>query len=312
MAQSILDIQVALDVDPTGLDKALHEDHKATLQSMLGKLTEILGGLSGKGGRIKTRIDSVTPIKSSITATCTQADFTANDKLVVTTPWGEVIVLTAKASGAVAANGEFNAITDNNTTATNLNAAIAAYHHAIKHIEATVATNVVTIKPKTAGARGNDWTARVIKTSGTPISLSGSGAFSGGKDALDEDGVTNTITQASLVSGTDTLVFGGSAGVTLTWQTTPSGENQVAIGASDTAAASNLVAKINAHSILGKIFVATSAVGVVTIKYKGDPRIGRLIGLTEAGGGQVISASHFGGSTTLALIGDVVDLRSGL
>ncbi len=312
MAQSILNVQVALDVDPTGLEADIHTNHKATLQSMLAKLTAILGGLSGKGGRIKTRIDSVTPIQSSLTVTCTQADFTAGDRLIITTPWGEVIVLTAKASGAVAANGEFDAVTNDNTTAANLNAALAAYALAKLHVVATVATNVVTIKPVKPGARGNDWKARVSITAGTPMALSGSGAFSGGKDALDEDGVTNTIVQASLVDNTDTLSFGGTAGVVLTWKTTPSGENQVAIGASDTAAASNLVAKINAHSVLGKIFVATSSVGVVTIKYKGDPRIGRLIGLTEAGNGQTLGATHFGGSTTLALIGDVVDLRSGL
>jgi hypothetical protein len=107
---------------------------------------------------------------------------------------------------------------------------------------------------------------------------------------------TVAITQASLVDTTDTLVFGGA--VTLTWKTSASGENQVAIGSSNTEAGDNLVAKINAHSILGGVFFASNASGTVTIQYRGDPRIGSLIALTETGNGQVITGTTFASDVT--------------
>jgi hypothetical protein len=107
---------------------------------------------------------------------------------------------------------------------------------------------------------------------------------------------TNTITQASLVDNTDTLKFGNV--VTLTWKTSPSGENEVAIGASDTAAGDNLASKINNHSKLKGIFTAVNVSGVVTITYTGDPRLGAIIGLAEAGNGQVLSGTNFALDTT--------------
>ena len=110
----------------------------------------------------------------------------------------------------------------------------------------------------------------------------------------DRASVTNTIVQASLVDNTDTLTI---ADVTLTWRTTPSGESQVAIGASDTAAAANLVAKINAHSQLKGRVTATAAVGVVTIRAATPGGDGELITLAEVGGGQTLSATRLAGVT---------------
>lgn len=104
---------------------------------------------------------------------------------------------------------------------------------------------------------------------------------------------TNTIVQASLVDNTDTLTFGGTSGVVFTWKTSPSGENEVAIGASDSAAATNLAAKINEHSELKGIVTASAALGVVTITWCGDPRIGRFVSLTEVGNGQTLSGNDF-------------------
>ncbi len=108
--------------------------------------------------------------------------------------------------------------------------------------------------------------------------------------------LTNTITQASLVANTDTLVFGGA--VTLTWVASSANENQVTIGGSATLCGDNLVTIINAHSILGGVFHASNAAGVVTITYRGDPRIGSAIALTETGNGQVLSGSSFASDVT--------------
>jgi hypothetical protein len=110
------------------------------------------------------------------------------------------------------------------------------------------------------------------------------------------------ITQASLVATTDTLVFGGA--VTLTWVVASAAEDEITIGASDTLCGDNLVTIINAHSILGGVFFASNASGTVTIQYRGDPRIGSLIALTEAGSGQVITGSTFASDVTSAKSSD--------
>jgi len=107
---------------------------------------------------------------------------------------------------------------------------------------------------------------------------------------------TVAITQASLVATTDTLVFGGA--VTLTWVVASANENQITIAASDTLCGDALAAAINAHSILGGIFFASNASGTVTIQYRGDPRIGSMIALTETGNGQVITGTTFASDVT--------------
>ena len=105
---------------------------------------------------------------------------------------------------------------------------------------------------------------------------------------------TATCTQAS-ISGDDTIVIGH---VTLTWKASASGEDQVAIGASDTAAATNLAAKINAHSKLGAFVSATSAVGVVTVTATAAGQAGNAVLLSETGTGVVLSGTVLSGATT--------------
>lgn len=70
-----------------------------------------------------------------------------------------------------------------------------------------------------------------------------------------------TATCAS-VAADDTITI---AGVVLTAKASPSGEAQFSQAGSDTAAAASLVSKINAHSVLSKLVVASSAIGVVTV-----------------------------------------------
>jgi hypothetical protein len=112
--------------------------------------------------------------------------------------------------------------------------------------------------------------------------------------------VSVAITQASLVATTDTLIFGGANGVVLTWVVASANENEITIGASNTLCGDALVAIINAHSILGGVFFASNASGTVTIQYRGDSRLGGIVGITETGGGQVITGSDFALDTTVA------------
>jgi phage tail sheath gpL-like len=74
---------------------------------------------------------------------------------------------------------------------------------------------------------------------------------------------TGTITFSSLVAD-DTVTVNG---VVFTAKASPSGANQFALGADDTAAAVNFAAKINASAIANivSVLTATSALGVVTL-----------------------------------------------
>lgn len=85
-----------------------------------------------------------------------------------------------------------------------------------------------------------------------------------------------TITSyANLVdTGDDTLKIGAT---TFTFKASPSGENQVGAVTSNTQTATNLASKINAHSVAGTLFIATSALGVVTITAKNNATAGSSI-----------------------------------
>lgn len=127
----------------------------------------------------------------------------------------------------------------------------------------------------------------------------------------DSVAVTVTCDQASIVSGTDTLNFGGGAsspgigGVSLVWETTPSDQNDVEIGADDGECSDNLAAAINAHTRLQGIFAASSdGAGVCTVTFLGPARIGDVIRFSEVGNGQTLGALDFGGDLTLAEVDD--------
>jgi hypothetical protein len=123
-----------------------------------------------------------------------------------------------------------------------------------------------------------------------------SAATGSSQEAGEYKSSTVAVTQASLVATTDTLVFGGA--VTLTWVVESANENEITIGASNTLCGAALATAINAHSILGGVFFASNSNGTVTIQYRGDPRIGSLIALTETGSGQVITGSTFASDVT--------------
>lgn len=92
----------------------------------------------------------------------------------------------------------------------------------------------------------------------------GSGAYASG-----------TLTLAAVVA-TDTAAVGGQ---TFTASATPTGNNQFAVGASDTATAVNLAAAISAHPSLARMCSATSSGAVVTVKCYHVGAIGNYVPL---------------------------------
>lgn len=129
-------------------------------------------------------------------------------------------------------------------------------------------------------------------------------AVADGSTVGEDVAVTVTITDASLVSGTDSLTIGAT---TIVWETSPVDEDDVAIGGSDAASGVNLAAAINAHSALQGVVSATDdGAGVVTVTYAGADRMAQHLLIAEAGSGQVLSATSFAPSGTLTATGAIV------
>lgn len=109
-----------------------------------------------------------------------------------------------------------------------------------------------------------------------------------------------TITHANVTDG-DTLVIGP---VTMTYKTSAANESQVTIATTDTTDAAAMVTKINAHSVLSGLVVASNASGVITLTAIDPGNAGRLLVSTndatavDVGGGVLAYAS---GASTVSL-----------
>lgn len=112
-----------------------------------------------------------------------------------------------------------------------------------------------------------------------------------------------TITFASLANN-DTITV---AGVTMTAKTSgASGNAQFNLGANDTAAAANAVVLINAHPTASLYVIATSALGVVTIRSLRHGILGNFIPLASSNN----TRAAVSGATLAAGAGyDGVDIR---
>lgn len=113
---------------------------------------------------------------------------------------------------------------------------------------------------------------------------------------------SQTITLAS-VSANDTVTLGG---VVFTAKASPTLESEFSQAGTDTQDAASLAAKISAHSTIGQVFVATSALGVVTVSTRQKGVFGNFIALAESTSASRITvggaalAGGTGGSTEAA------------
>jgi hypothetical protein len=102
------------------------------------------------------------------------------------------------------------------------------------------------------------------------------------------------------VNATDTLAIAGSVGATLAVVASPTTQNQVSKGATDAEFATNVAAKINAHTTLSKIVRAyvTTPTNRVHVVAKVPGLFGNLIALAEVGNGFVLSAAVLSGGAS--------------
>lgn len=110
-------------------------------------------------------------------------------------------------------------------------------------------------------------------------------------DSADPVQASATATLVSVVA-TNSITIGGT---TLTASAAPATESDVLVGGSDTATAANVAAAINVHSVLSKIVVATSALGVVTISCVVPGPIGNQVPVTKSGATITLSSAALAG-----------------
>lgn len=91
---------------------------------------------------------------------------------------------------------------------------------------------------------------------------------------------SNTLTLAS-VAADDTVTIGN---VTLTAKASPSTEDEFDQSGTDAEDATDLAAKINAHSVLSQVVSASAASDVVTVTSRIKGVIGNQIALSQSGG----------------------------
>lgn len=220
------------------------------------------GGAIGGGGHGLVAVAGVaTSVAASSSFTCTAASLTVGDKLIISGPDGDVTLTAVAASTENPVLGQYSVGggTDANL-ATSIRLAINANPAAKKYCTAAGSTNTVALTAVPDGAYGNNLKLRKQVTTSGVFSFTSGVAFTGGISP--NTAQTRTITVGTNPAADATLGFGN---VTLTWKASASGENQVTIGGNTTATATALKTAINAHSILGGLFVATSATNVVTL-----------------------------------------------
>jgi hypothetical protein len=212
------------------------------------------------------RVDSAQGVAAARTLTITGASVTAGEYIGFDLPGIGSWRVTGVASGAADGDGTFDVSGTDNTAATNIRAAINSLNGLKDWVIASGSTNSVVITALVRGDVGNTW--RIVDGTGGGVGTVG--LLTGGvaPNARAEGAVV--LTYANLTASTDTLSIGA---VTLTWVSgAPANENQVQIGGSGTAAATNLAAAINAHSQLRGIILASSVTDVVQLTYQCDPR----------------------------------------
>jgi hypothetical protein len=109
---------------------------------------------------------------------------------------------------------------------------------------------------------------------------------------------TGSITFTGLPVANDTVTVAGTA---FTAKASASTSTEFTIGADATATATNLAAKLNAHTTISRYVTASSALGVVTLTAAVPGVFGNLVTLSEALTNATVSGATLSGGSEDAL-----------
>lgn len=248
---------------------------------------------AGDGAGLVVSAGSIADVAASSSFTVTAANSTVGDRLILTGPDGVVTLTCVAASTENPLIGQYSVGggTDANL-ATSIRTAFNAYPAAKKYVTAGGSTNTVALTAVPNGSYGNGIKlVKQVTTSGVFSFTSGT-AFTGGVSVNDSKSITVTIGTNPVAN--DTLRFGN---VTLTWVASATNENQVTIGGTTTVSATNLAAKLAAHSILGGMMSYSSATNVVTLSSARPDLVLYLLYIVSSTGSVTVSGQLQSGCT---------------
>lgn len=238
-------------------DLALAAASPGGLFNYVAKLCQAAVAGSVDAGIVVRSLGVNLPTAAFASFTCTRASWTAGDILRFVLPTGEWVDCTAVAGTPNPLLGQYaqGASTDTHL-AVSVREAINANNRLNGWFRATGSTNNIVLTAVKDSPIANSIKVQKIVTTAGVFSFTTNTAFTGALAVFDATTASKaTVTFDEVATANDTLVIGP---VTLTWKASASTENEVTIGASTAAAATNLIAKINAHSILKNYVVAAT------------------------------------------------------
>lgn len=303
MADSLIHVMIGLHEQPaTVAGRLLRTAENAQSRNALTRVCNELAALgTARDGKLVVRVDSVTRGAAAQTVVVESDDTTAGDKLHIAVPGWPSVALTAVATaGEVTTTGGQWSLEVATDTAKAVSLRNAINNHPLlkQHLVATESSGTVTITAREPGEWAHGITLRKEVTTAGALTLGGA-TLVGGDDVLDQPQATITCGTPDIVAD-DTITIGGTV---LTWKASASTESEVTLSTTPATAATNLTAKINAHSKLQGLIIATRDSAVITLSWVGDPRAGSLVTLarTETNSGSVVlSAAVLAAGTTLA------------
>ena len=295
MADSLVQISLALAEPPaTVSERLLAASSNAHSVEGLQRLGRELANLSSRDCKAAVRVDSLTRGVAAGSITCVQASSTVGDKVHIRLPGHQRVSFTAAATttlGSTYAN-----ITSNTAVGAALAATINAHHLLSKHIVAANTSGTVSITAREPGSWAHSILLSKTVTTGAAHVLT---QPTGGDDAFAQPSVTVTFGTPNIAAD-DTVKVGSR---TYTWKASASGDGEITLSTTETTAATNFAAAVNADSTWTGILSASVASAVVTLSFLADPRLGEHVGIERAetnSGSVVLSAANFAAGSTLA------------
>jgi len=288
----------------TDLSLLVSQGVRGPLDRLSALFAAVAGGVTPAVVRVRT--DDSTGVRASQQVSITYADLIAGDYLVLNDGFGRFLKFTCVTSGTpVAGDGTFLKQTNATTTGANLAAAINGHPYAFGFWTATNASGTLTITAVRPGSGGNAHYLQKHVGTSDAFTITGS-FFTGGIDPGARLSFASTFSDHATAN--DTITIGS---VVLTCKSSPANESEFAPGADATATATNLVAKINAHSKLKGLVLASNALGVMTLALQEGGRVGALISVSKSCSVLTLGASSFAPSTTDAWASSLVVLKGG-
>lgn len=293
MTDALLTITVGLLEEPASVaERVLAPSSDAHSRDGLARLARELGMLASRDHKVLARVDSCTRGAAAGSVVLDISDGTAGDRLFISVPGYPRQTISIVASGAVAANGEINAGSNDTTAGDELVAAIRANPTLHQHLSAVNTTGTVALTARYPGSWAHDVLLTKDESDGGTFTLT---QLTGGDDLLDQP-TMDIVFGTPDITANDTISIGAR---TYTWKASASADGEITLSTTPATAATNFAAAVNADTNLAGICTASVDTATVTLTFVCDPRLAQhiVVAYTESNAGSVVPAGTVVGVT---------------